>query len=73
MWGPETPIGSEPGARDRGVSPVIGTIMMVGVAVILVATVTGVLFTLGDVETASQAVNRFESILSGINFGNLGP
>ena len=61
------------GFDDRGVSPIIGTIIMVSIVVILAATVTGVLFTLGDVETAEQAVNRFENILSGIDFETLGP
>jgi flagellin-like protein len=61
------------GFDDRGVSPIIGTIIMVSIVVILAATVTGVLFTLGDVETAEQAVNRLESILSGIDFETLGP
>lgn len=49
------------GGKERGVSPVIGVIMMVSIAVMLGSVVAAAVFGIGDVsETARQARNVIE-------------
>lgn len=49
---------------NRGVSPVIGTIMMVAIVVIAAAVVGGVVFAAGDISSAQQAITQFDNLLN---------
>ena len=48
---------------NRGVSPVIGTIMMVAIVVIVASVVAGAVFQAGDISSAQQAITRFDNLL----------